>query len=230
MTNPGTDGPDHAELRTSLGAYALGHLPPDAAARVRDHVAACADCRRELTELRPAVDALVGLRDADRVAEAEPPPDLGERVTTRVAEVRRQDGRRDRRRYAGAGALAGGAVAAALVGGLTLVGGDDPAPQAKVPLEAVPVEVEQPGVTADADLIAHTWGVEVKLSASGFVRGETYRVVVLRRDGARSPAGEFIGTGSDPMVCNLNSSVLRPRAGGFEVRDATGRLVVSSRF
>jgi hypothetical protein len=32
------------------------------------------------------------------------------------------------------------------------------------------------------------------------------------------------------MNCNLNSSVLRDRARGFEVRDRAGDVVVASRF
>ena len=45
---------------------------------------------------------------------------------------------------------------------------------------------------------------------------------VLGVDGKRYPAGGFVGTGAKEMDCNLNSSVLRDRASGFEVRDADG--------
>ncbi len=48
--------------------------------------------------------------------------------------------------------------------------------------------------------------------------------------GSAIPAGEFVGTGAKEMDCNLNSSVLRDRASGFEVRDADGQVVVTSAF
>ena len=72
--------------------------------------------------------------------------------------------------------------------------------------------------------------MEVKLHAAGFDQGGRYRVDVLGVDGKRYPAGEFVGTGAKEMDCNLNSSVLRERASGFEVRDAAGRVVVTSAF
>jgi hypothetical protein len=100
----------------------------------------------------------------------------------------------------------------------------------RVPLEAVQVQTERPGLEATADLVNHTWGVEVKLHAAGFDRGGRYRVSVLGVDGKRFPAGEFVGTGDKDMECNLNSSVLRDRASGFEVRDAAGQVVVTSAF
>ena len=49
-------------------------------------------------------------------------------------------------------------------------------------------------------------------------------------DGRRYPAGEFVGTGDRPMLCNLSSAVLREDATGFEVRDHRGRVVARSRF
>jgi hypothetical protein len=41
-------------------------------------------------------------------------------------------------------------------------------------------------------------------------------------------AGEFIGTGSATMHCNLSSSVLRTDAVGFRVVDAAGKEVLTS--
>lgn len=69
--------------------------------------------------------------------------------------------------------------------------------------------------------------MEIKLTATGFADGETYRVVVVTADGRTAPAGEFIGTGDREMHCNLNSSVLRPDATAFRVLDDRGRNVAS---
>ena len=60
----------------------------------------------------------------------------------------------------------------------------------------------------------------------GFRPGATYRVVVEATDGREVDAGAFIGTGAAPMVCNLNSSVLRPDASGFKVLDTAGSTVL----
>lgn len=99
-----------------------------------------------------------------------------------------------------------------------------------MPLEAVPVAVDASGVTASAGVVPHTWGVEVRLTASGFAAGDRYRVVVLGEDGQTYPAGEFVGTGPRPMVCNLNSSVLRADAAGFEVLADDGTVLAQSTF
>lgn len=99
-----------------------------------------------------------------------------------------------------------------------------------MPLEAVSASVSRPGIDADADVVDHTWGLEVKLSARGFAEGRRFRVDVLGADGRPYPAGEFVGTGDRPMLCNLSSAVLREDATGFEVRDSRGRVVARSRF
>lgn len=71
--------------------------------------------------------------------------------------------------------------------------------------------------------------MEIKLAASGLQTGATYRVAILTDDGEERPAGEFVGTGSVPMHCNLNSSVLRPPP-GFVVLDDSGAEVIASTF
>ena len=83
-----------------------------------------------------------------------------------------------------------------------------------------------PGVQASAVAIPHTWGVEITLDADGFARGAVYRVVVRDEGGRTVSAGEFIGTGDAAMRCNLNSSVLRADATGFDVLDDRGAVVL----
>lgn len=70
--------------------------------------------------------------------------------------------------------------------------------------------------------------MEIKLTATGFAAGQRYRVVVQTADGRETPAGEFIGTGTNEMRCNLNSSVLRNDASGFRVLDQADRTVLTS--
>jgi anti-sigma factor RsiW len=215
---------EHRELREMLGAFVLGGLSPDEAARVRAHLETCADCRAELDLIKPVARELALMRPGRADPPEMVPEDLGERVATAVAAERRA-GARSRAVRLGLVAAASAAIAASVA--VLVMGALEPDP---VPLEPVAVTVQESGVVADADLVNHTWGVEIKLAASGLQTGATYRVAVLTDDGEQRPAGEFVGTGESPMRCNLNSAVLRPDAVGFVVLDESGTEVITSRF
>ena len=217
----------HRRLREQLGVYALGHGTPAERAAVGAHLDGCASCRAELAELAPLVGRLADV-DPDRLDDVPgPPPGLGEAVLARIAAEGPRPAdlavRRARRtRLQVAVAAVGIAAAAFGVGWLAR-----PVPP-QPPLEAVAVEVDRAGVTATADVVPHTWGVEVKLSGSGFAAGEVYRLTVRDDAGREVAAGEFVGVGDQPLHCNMNSSVLRQDAAGFEVVDAAGAVVLRS--
>lgn len=224
----------HDDLRESLGAYVLGHLDADEAAAVERHLAECADCRAEYDEIAPAAAALADLKGAMAssapapvISDAAPPADLGERIVGLVEADERDERRRRLTRAMALTAVAAAVVAFGVVLGLRLTAPEAPP---AVPLEAVSVTERSDAIDASADLVAHTWGVEVKLTATGFTAGERYTVSVHGVDGVDYPAGAFVGTGDREMVCNLNSAVLRDAADGFEVRDDRGRILVASRF
>jgi hypothetical protein len=69
---------NHEELRERLSAYLEADLEASERARVEEHLANCPDCRREYRELRHTVDLL------RRLPEPDPPPDLADRVITRL--------------------------------------------------------------------------------------------------------------------------------------------------
>lgn len=221
---------EHRDLRELLGAFVLGGLTPDESRRAREHLESCADCRAELALLTPVARELAQLSRRGAVAPTEPaetdevPVGLGDRVSAAIATERRRAGGRSTFRLAGVG-LASAAAAASIA--VVVVQSQQPDP---VPLEAVAVTVDKGGVVADADLVNHTWGVEIKLAASGLQAGATYRVAIITDDGSERPAGEFVGTGAAEMHCNLNSSVLRPDAAGFVVVDDRGDEVITSTF
>jgi hypothetical protein len=219
---------EHHDLRTSLGAYVLGQLPAAETAALEAHLDTCPSCTVELAELTPVAGALGQLRRHPAPGEPlVPPADLGDRVVEAVAGRARRERRRT---WARAVSLTAAAAVVAVVASLTVqsLEGDDRGPD--VPLETIQVRTERPGLEATAALVNHTWGVEVKLRAAGFDLGDRYRVSILGVDGRRYPAGEFVGTGRKDMDCNLNSSVLRDRASGLEVRDDAGRVVLTSAF
>ncbi|MBB5960437.1 hypothetical protein FHS29_007061 [Saccharothrix tamanrassetensis] len=204
--------------RRDLGAFVLGQLPPEEETAVRAHVDGCPECRAEVAELRPVA---LRLRDVDpgRLDHEIPvPPLLGELVLERVRGERRRVPR-----WAVLGAAA--ALIAVVAGGLGWYLG-----KPSIPLEPVPLAQTAPGVQADAALVPHTWGVEIKLTASGLAPGESYRVMISDRRGRDVSAGSFVGTGSARMRCNLNSSVLREDATGFTVLDPAGNVVLFARF
>jgi len=219
---------EHHDLRMALGAYVLGQLSAAETTALESHLDTCPDCTAELAELAPVAGTLGQLRGRPTPDETlVPPADLGDRVVDAVTNAAHRERRQTWLRAASLAAAAAVFAVVATLAAQSLIGSEQ---QPRVPLEAVQVQTERPGLEATADLVNHTWGVEVKLHAAGFDRGGRYRVSVLGVDGRRFPAGEFVGTGDKDMDCNLNSSVLRDQASGFEVRDADGQVVVTSAF
>ncbi len=223
--------PDHHRtVREMLGAFVLGHLSAAEDTAVRAHLDGCSDCRRDLAEIRSLAHDL-SLVDLQRVSEvATPDPDLGRRIHDAVARER-QD--RDQRARRGHVLMAAAAVLAVLlVGGAGVAIGeniaDAPVASAPVPIEPVDVTSRLAGAQASAGVVAHTWGIEIKLEAVGLPSGEQYAVMVMTGDGSRRSAGAFVGTGEQVMNCNLNTDVLRPDATGFEVLDEAGRSVLTA--
>ncbi|MEJ7651094.1 MAG: zf-HC2 domain-containing protein [Nakamurella sp.] len=213
----------HRELRESLGWLAIGRVEDAERSRLEAHLDGCAACRAELADL-VATTGRLALVDPDRLDDQPAPPaDLGDRVITAALRSGHP------RRRTGWLVAAAAAVVLALggLGGWLL----RPVPQvATVPLEPVAVTSNDTAVRASAELIPHTWGVEIQLTATGFSAGERYTVEVVSADGTHPGAGAFIGVGERSMRCNLNSPVLRSDATGFRVLDDSGAVVVASSF
>ena len=216
----------HRGVRDLLGAYALGMLDEEQRASVAAHLDGCDECRAELDFIKPAAE-LLPLADPKRAAQQPaPPPELGERVLAAVRTERAPGQRANRTRQ-----LVAACAATLLVGlGAGVAAGHAAFAPDPVPLESVATTVHDGRVDADAELIPHTWGVEIRLTGAGFEEGGTYRATLLDEDGGTHPAGEFVGVGSEPMVCNLNSAVLREDAVGFEITDESGEPVITSSF
>nr|WP_272954791.1 zf-HC2 domain-containing protein [Kribbella sandramycini] len=201
-----------------LGAYALNQLDPAERTAVQAHLDGCAECRAELAVIAPLAGPLRSVDPARLERRPElPPPGLEESILAAI----KAEPRPPRRRWILAAAVLF-AVGASGVG-IGYVAAPDPP---KIPIEPVSVTPIAAGIRSTASVVPHTWGMEIKLAGSGYEPGRRYRVVVLDSDGRTAPAGEFIGTGPAPMVCNLNSSVLRAEARSFEVRDESGRVVL----
>lgn len=234
------DDADHRDLREILGSYALGHLSGPEADRVRAHLDGCADCRAELDGLLPLARRLDAV-DAAAFGELElPPPSLGEDVRRAVAQARhaRDADELDRRRVADAARrrrglvrMLGAAAAVVVALGIGGVVGRTTAPEPpSVPTEAISMEVARADEVAveSADLVAHTWGVELRIVAVGFAEGQTFRAAFRTDDGTLVPAGEFRGVGDASMTCFLQSATLREDVTQVLVTDESGTTVLSS--
>lgn len=235
-----SDNDGHRELRELLGSYALGHLSTDEVDRLRAHLDGCPECRSELDDLLPLARRLDELDPAAFGDLATPPPTLGEDVWRAVAQARGERDadevgrrrveqvvhrRRSRVRVLGAAA----AVIVALGAGGVVGRATAPQPP-DVPAEAISMELGQgEDVSVEsADLVAHTWGVELRIVAVGFTEGETFRASFRTDDGTLVPAGEFLGVGTAPMTCFLQSATLREDVTQVLVTDETGHTVLSS--
>ena len=225
----------HRELRELLGSYALGHLPDDEVARVRAHLDGCRACRADLDDLLPVVRRLDAV-DADAFGDVPaPPPGLGDDIWQAVsreraerAAVRENEVVRLRPGRTRVLAAAAAVVVALGVGGAV---GRATAPEpAAVPTEAISMRVApgDPVSIESADLVAHTWGVELRIVAAGFTEGETFSASFRTDDGTLVPAGEFLGVGSSRMTCFLQSASLREDVTQVLVTDEAGTTVVSS--
>lgn len=238
------DDAAHRELRELLGSYALGHLAGPEADRVRAHLDGCAACRLELDGLLPVARAL-GSVDAAAFADPAPlPPTLGDDVRRAVSEARSardadEVGRRReaadlraRRGRVRLATVAATVVVALGVGGVVggVVGRATAPEPPTVPTEAISMAPSpQRSVSVDsADLVAHTWGVELRIVAAGFAEGETFRAAFRTDDGELVPAGEFIGVGDSPMTCFLQSAALREDVTQVVITDDGGETVLSS--
>lgn len=180
---------DHRDWRVSLGAYALGDLPPDERAAMAAHIEGCPECRAELRELE-GVAALLPLADPARIEEpaVRPPADLGARIEAQIAAEASREGRAKRRRrlrLGFGGAVAVAAVAAVLAIVVLPVGGES-SPAQEVKFASVPN-----GITINATLEPHAFGTEIEMYVSGVRSGTLCRVFLRDAKGRTYSAGSF---------------------------------------
>lgn len=210
----------HRKMRELLEAFKQGQLDAEATDRLLTHLGGCAACRAEVAETKSIRPPLGRVDPQPSDTRPIPPLEVGESA----AQVACADSRP--RTPRGAWTLSVGAIVVALAGtGLGYLAGSSSSIDV-VPREHVALRVTTPEVQASAVATPHTWGMEITLDAGGFTSGEVYRVVVRDDAGRTFDAGQFLGTGENSMRCNLNSSLLRASATGFDVLDDQGTVVV----
>jgi hypothetical protein len=196
---------DHRDWRLSLGAYALGDLPPDERAAIAAHIEGCPECRAELRELE-GVSALLSFADPDRIEApaVRPPADLGARIEAQIAAETAKEGRVKRRRRLRFGF--GGAVAVAAVVALlaifVLPGGGESSPAQKVEFASVPK-----GVSIHATLEPHAFGTEIRMYVDGVSSGTLCRVFLRDAAGRTYSAGSFRYRWEEDSEAELSSAL-----------------------
>ena|SRR4051794_36616217 len=155
------------ELRMLLGAYVLGSLDDDEAARVREHLRDCPACAAEYARLAPLPGLLTLAAPAARAAEEPLSPALEERLLDAVAAEPPRGPHRSwklpRWRPLAVAAVVAASVAFAVIGIATRDGGP-PSYGPEIPLTAT---AAPQGAHAYAELRSTSGGTTVLLHVSG---------------------------------------------------------------
>ncbi len=213
-----------------LSAHALGLLGGPQARAVEQHLAGCAACRREWSELRETVAVLEAV-PPEMFLEGPPDNDLVLQRTLR--QVRAETGaRRNRRRFGLA--VAAAVVAAALLGAGAFVGQQlAPAPTVvAAPSGARTVEGSEGPVSMSATITPANGWVRVAASVRGIPPGERCSLIIVARDGSEHLAGSWVvGTpGPVPGAPVQGSTIIDPaRVTAVTVRNDAGREFVTLR-
>jgi predicted anti-sigma-YlaC factor YlaD len=205
------------DLHQLLGAYLLGGLEPAEAAAFDQHLAVCADCRRELDDLAslPALLDAIPVSDAVALTAAAAaarertlvPPEPGP-VPHRLLDELAARRRKVRRRWAAAVAAAAAAsLALGVMAGPLL---NQPAkPDASYSVAA------SSGLEVTVGLVKKTWGTELAVDGRSLPAAGTLSLWVKDRDGGEdracswtaTPTGRVRITGATPVQLTKIASV-----------------------
>ncbi|HEX6354576.1 zf-HC2 domain-containing protein [Actinophytocola sp.] len=192
-------GPAHD--RAQLGAYAIGALDPVEARMVQGHLAGCADCQREVSELMMIRRAL------DQVppeAFLDGPPESGDLLLRRtLRRVATEAGPPPRRSMTGLVVVGAAAAAVALVGGI-FVGRETTGDAATAAPRTVTVEPSptnarlaeatdpETGVTMNVALEPKKGWVWVHGTATGLPANTPCELWVIPKEGKPVSAGTWL--------------------------------------
>ncbi|QCP00196.1 anti-sigma factor [Arthrobacter sp. 24S4-2] len=202
------------DLHQLLGAYLLGGLEPADALVFEEHLAGCADCRRELDDLASLPALLDALPVPDAVALTGPAEttSLGDAVSAGDPAVLLDElavrRRKSRRRWA---AFVGAVAAACLALGVVAAPlfNQPPKPDASYSVEA------PGGLQVQLALLKKAWGTEVSFTGTSLPTQGTLSLWVKGQNGTEdracswsaTPGGRSRITGATPTQISRISSV-----------------------
>ncbi|SDY28479.1 Putative zinc-finger [Modestobacter sp. DSM 44400] len=215
-------GPEHDQVRLSLGSYVLGALSPAERAEIDRHLPGCPQCREELASYA-GLPGLMGRLSAAQVREDTlvPSPALLERTLSAVASERRATDGRLRRWRAATAASTALAVSAAAVAAAAAIGGAGN-PAAGDPMSA------SPGTPASgaAALLAKPWGTAVSLDLEGLPSDGTFTAWVTADDGRRTQAATWGATPDGRATLEGATSLHREDLASVAVMAADGTILL----
>ena len=209
-----------------LGAYLLGGLGADEARTFEDHLATCAECRRELEELESLPALLDAVPRADAVAltvaggpdtlSPLEPEALPEKVLVDLS-VRRK---KSRRRWAAVvGAVAAACLAVGFLAGPLL--NQPPKPDASYSVQA------DNGLQLTVGMVKKNWGTELAVEGRSMPLEGTLYLWVKGRDGAEERTCGWTATQSGRIKITGATPVQLAGIAGVELRDESEKTVAS---
>jgi len=193
---------EHEEYLLLISARLDGELKPEEEERLRDHLAACPDCRRAAGELRAIHEAM------ERLPLLEPPPDLKDRILAELEDTGKgRTGKPVWRRWLAAAAVlvvlagVGRRALPLLYGGGSAAGGSGPdAAAAAMPRAAAGGAPSDSGESAEEGCAgaAEDSGPMAKASAEQ----ADNNVSLAQASAGEAPCGDAPG----PQVRDVNSS------------------------
>jgi hypothetical protein len=227
---------DHDQ--SQLGSFVLGALGPDEARVVEQHLAGCADCRREVAELEETKNLL---GEVPSEAFLDGPPDDGDLVlqrtlrTARAGEAMPAADQPARGRRWMPAAAAAAVIAAAALGGGVLIGqrtadtGVSESPVAGS--KKVSATDGTTGATMATTVEPREGWSWVKVQVTGLKEGDECELVVTDQDGKTYVAGSWLVSEKAAREgSRFGGGVLLPigEVASVEVRTAEGEHVVTT--
>jgi hypothetical protein len=210
-----------------LSAHALGLLGGAQARAVEQHLADCAACRREWSELRETAAVLDSV-PPEMFLDGPPGNDLVRQRTLR--QIRSETGRRRNRRRFGL-AVAAAVVAAALLGAGAYVGQQwNPQPQQQVVAGSRTVQGTEGPVTMSATITPANGWVRLAASVRGIPPDEHCSLIIVAADGSEHLAGSWVvGTpGPVPGAPVQGSAIVEAsQVAAVTVRNEAGREFIT---
>jgi len=180
------------EWRGDVAALALGRLLPDERARVVAHCDACADCRAELVMLEHLGRAMIHADTTRLDHEPAPPPELRDRIITRLHSEREVNRRRTRRRVQRTIAAIAAAVVMAIGVGVAV--------HESGSIHSTQFASTSPAAHGSFALHRNSTGTAITFTQAGLDPDAVYWLWLTDASGNRVAAGTFSGTSTTTTI------------------------------